>query len=248
MVPEIALTVSMASLFKARFNNRVAILHSALSKGKRYDQWIRIAKGDVDVVIGARSALFAPLSRLGCIIVDEEHDLSYKQEEKFRYQARDAAIVRAKLSDAVVILGSGTPSIQSYQNAAIGKYGFLTMPKRILKRELPDIKVIDMAQFERSSAAQDEGIMSPPLKEAIEENLTQKKQTILFLNRRGFSSLYLCRFCGEAIRCPNCEVSLTYHKYGDNLLCHYCGFSIKPPNRCPACNTKIGRASCRERV
>jgi len=236
MVPEIALTVSMASLFKARFNNRVAILHSALSKGERYDQWIRIAKGDADVVIGARSALFAPLLKLGLIIVDEEHDLSYKQEEKFRYQARDAAIVRAKLSDAVVILGSGTPSVQSYQNAAIGKYGFLTMPKRILKRELPDIKVIDMAQFERSSAAQDESIMSPPLKEAIEENLRQKKQTILFLNRRGFSSLYLCRFCGETIRCPNCEVSLTYHKYGGNLLCHYCGFSIKPPNRCPACN------------
>jgi len=238
MVPEIALTVSLASLFKARFKDRVAILHSALSKGERYDQWIRIAKGDADVVIGARSALFAPLSRLGLIIVDEEHDLSYKQEEKFRYQARDAAIVRAKLSDAVVILGSGTPSVQSYQNAAIGKYGFLTMPKRILKRELPDIKVIDMAQFERSSAAQDESIMSPPLKEAIEENLTQKKQTILFLNRRGFSSLYLCRFCGETIRCPNCEVSLTYHKYGKNLLCHYCGFSIKPPNRCPACNTE----------
>jgi len=236
MVPEIALTVSLASLFKARFKNRVAILHSALSKGERYDQWIRIAKGEADVVIGARSALFAPLSRLGCIIVDEEHDLSYKQEEKFRYQARDAAIVRAKLSDAVVILGSGTPSIQSYQNAAIGKYGFLVMPKRILKRKLPDIKVIDMSQFERSSPAQDEGIMSPPLKEAIEENLTQKKQTILFLNRRGFSSLYLCRFCGETIRCPNCEVSLTYHKYGNNLLCHYCGFSIKPPNRCPACN------------
>jgi primosomal protein N' (replication factor Y) len=236
MVPEIALTVSLASLFKARFKNRVAILHSALSKGERYDQWIRIAKGEADVVIGARSALFAPLSRLGCIIVDEEHDLSYKQEEKFRYQARDAAIVRAKLSDAVVILGSGTPSIQSYQNAAIGKYGFLVMPKRILKRKLPDIKVIDMSQFERSSPAQDEGIMSPPLKEAIEENLTQKKQTILFLNRRGFSSLYLCRFCGETIRCPNCEVSLTYHKYGNHLLCHYCGFSIKPPNRCPACN------------
>jgi len=238
MVPEIALTVFMASLFKARFKDRVAILHSALSTGERYDQWIRIAKGDADVVIGARSALFAPLSRLGLIIVDEEHDLSYKQEEKFRYQARDAAIVRAKLSDAVAILGSGTPSIQSYQNAAIGKYGFLTMPKRILKRELPDIKVIDMAKFERSSAAQDESIMSPPLKEAIQENLTQKKQTILFLNRRGFSSLYLCRFCGETIRCPNCEVSLTYHKYGGNLLCHYCGFSIKPPNRCPACNSQ----------
>ena len=238
MVPEIALTVFMASLFKARFKDRVAILHSALSTGERYNQWIRIAKGDADVVIGARSALFAPLSRLGLIIVDEEHDLSYKQEEKFRYQARDAAIVRAKLSDAVVILGSGTPSVQSYQNAAIGKYGFLTMPKRILKRELPDIQVIDMAKFERSSAAQDESIMSPPLKEAIQENLTQKKQTILFLNRRGFSSLYLCRFCGETIRCPNCEVSLTYHKYGGNLLCHYCGFSIKPPNRCPACNSQ----------
>jgi len=238
MVPEIALTVSMASLFKGRFKDRVAILHSALSTGERYDQWIRIAKGDADVVIGARSALFAPLSRLGLIIVDEEHDLSYKQEEKFRYQARDAAIVRAKLSDAIVILGSGTPSVQSYQNAAIGKYGLLAMPKRILKRELPDIKVIDMAQFERSSAAQEEGIMSPPLKAAIEENLTQKKQTILFLNRRGFSSLYLCRFCGETIRCPNCEVSLTYHKYGGNLLCHYCGFSIKPPNRCPACNSE----------
>jgi len=238
MVPEIALTVSMASLFKARFKDRVAILHSALSKGERYDQWIRIAKGDADVVIGARSALFAPLSRLGLIIVDEEHDLSYKQEEKFRYQARDAAIVRAKLSDALVILGSGTPSIQSYQNAAIGKYGFLTMPKRILKRELPDIEVVDMAKFEKRPAARHDNIMSPPLKNAIEENLTQGKQAILFLNRRGFSSLYLCRFCGEAIRCPNCEVSLTYHKYGGNLLCHYCGFSVKPPNRCPACNTE----------
>ncbi len=236
MVPEIALTVSMVSLFRARFQDRVAILHSALSKRERYDQWIRIAKGDADVVIGARSALFAPLSRLGLIIVDEEHDLSYKQEEKFRYQARDAAIVRAKLSAGLVILGSGTPSIQSYQNAAIGKYGFLAMPKRILRRELPDIQVIDMAKFDKSTAVRDESIMSPPLKEAIQENLAQKKQTILFLNRRGFSSLYLCRFCGEAIRCPNCEVSLTYHKYGDNLLCHYCGLSIKPPNRCPACN------------
>ena len=236
MVPEIALTVSLASLFKARFKNRVAILHSALSERERYDQWIRIAKGDVDVAIGARSALFAPFSKLGLIIVDEEHDFSYKQEEKFRYHARDAAIVRAKLADAVVMLGSGTPSIQSYHNAAKGKYGFLTMPKRILKRELPDVKIIDMAQFSRSSAAQDEGVMSPPLKEAIEENLRQKKQTILFLNRRGFSSLYLCRFCGKTIRCPNCEVSLTYHKYGNNLLCHYCGFSIKPPNKCPACN------------
>jgi len=236
MVPEIALTVSMASLFKARLRGRVAILHSALSLGERYDQWIRVAKGEVDVVIGARSALFAPFSRLGLIIIDEEHDPSYKQEEKFRYQARDAAIVRAKLSNALVILGSGTPSIQSYQNAMSGRYGLLAMPERILKREPPDIAIIDMTRFEGSPAARNNSIISPPLREAIGENLAKGKQIILFLNRRGFSALYLCRFCGEAVRCPNCEVSLTYHKYGDNLLCHYCGFRIPPPDRCPLCN------------
>ena len=236
MVPEIALTVSLASLFKARFGDRVAVLHSALSLGERYDQWIRIAKGEADVVIGARSALFAPTSRLGLIIIDEEHDPSYKQEEKFRYQARDAAIVRAKLSNALVILGSGTPSIQSYQNAVSGRYGLLTMPERILKREPPDITIIDMTHFEGSPGARDDGIISPPLREAIGENLAQGKQIILFLNRRGFSALYLCRFCGEAIRCPNCEVSLTYHRYGNSLLCHYCGFRIHPPDRCPLCS------------
>jgi len=236
MVPEIALTVSLASLFKARFGDRVAVLHSALSLGERYDQWIRIAKGEADVVIGARSALFAPTSRLGLIIIDEEHDPSYKQEEKFRYQARDAAIVRAKLTNALVILGSGTPSIQSYQNAVSGRYGLLTMPERILKREPPDITIIDMTRFEGSPGARDDGIISPPLREAIGENLAQGKQIILFLNRRGFSALYLCRFCGEAIRCPNCEVSLTYHRYGNSLLCHYCGFRIHPPDRCPLCS------------
>jgi len=236
MVPEIALTVSLASLFKARLRGRVAILHSALSLGERHDQWIRIVKGEADVVIGARSALFAPLPRPGLIIVDEEHDPSYKQEEKFRYQARDAAIVRAKLANALVILGSGTPSIQSYQNAVRGRYGLLLMPERILKREPPDIALIDMTRLEGSPGARDDSIISPPLREAIGETLAKGKQSILFLNRRGFSSLYLCRFCGEAIRCPNCEVSLTYHKYGNNLLCHYCGFRIHPPDRCPLCN------------
>ncbi len=236
MVPEIALTVSLASLFKARLRDRVAILHSALSPGERYDQWIRIAKGEADVVIGARSALFAPLSRPGLIIIDEEHDSSYKQEEKFRYHARDAAIVRAKLTNALVILGSGTPSIQSYHNAVIGKYGLLTMPERILKKEPPDITVMDMKSFEGSPPTADNKIISPPLREAIGENLATGKQTILFLNRRGFSALYLCRFCGEALRCPNCEVSLTYHRGGNNLLCHYCGFRIQPPDRCPLCN------------
>jgi len=232
MVPEIALTVSLASLFKARLKGRVAILHSGLSLGERYDQWMKTVKGEADVVIGARSALFAPLSRPGLIIVDEEHDLSYKQEEKFRYQARDAAIVRAKLTNAIVVLGSGTPSIQSYQNAVSGKYAFLTMPERILKREAPDITIINMTRFEGSSPSGGDNIISPPLREAIGENLARRKQTILFLNRRGFSALYLCRFCGEAVRCPNCEVSLTYHKYGNNLLCHYCGFRIHPPDKC----------------
>jgi primosomal protein N' (replication factor Y) len=238
MVPEIALTVSLASLFKARLRDRVAILHSALSPGERYDQWVRIAKGEADVVIGARSALFAPFPRPGLIIIDEEHDSSYKQEEKFRYHARDSAIVRAKLTDSLVILGSGTPSIQSYHNAVIGKYGLLTMPERILKKELPDITVMDMKRFEASPTVQDDSIISPPLRKAIGENLASGKQTILFLNRRGFSALYLCRFCGEAIRCPNCEVSLTYHREENNLLCHYCGFRIKPPDRCPLCNRK----------
>ncbi|HUU40332.1 MAG TPA: primosomal protein N' [Desulfatiglandales bacterium] len=236
MVPEIALAFSLASLFRARLGNNVAILHSALSPGERYDQWIKTIKGEADVVIGARSALFAPFSRLGLIIIDEEHDPSYKQEDKCRYQARDAAIVRAKLLDALVVLGSGTPSVQSYQNAVSGKYGLLTMSKRIFERKPPDITMIDMKNFEHSGSKADDRVISPPLMKAIQENLAQERQSILFLNRRGFSSLYLCRLCGETLKCPNCEVSLTYHKYGNNLLCHYCGFRIQPPHRCPSCN------------
>lgn len=234
MVPEIALTVALASLFKARLRGRVAILHSALSPGQRYEQWISIARGEADVVIGARSALFAPLVRLGLIILDEEHDASYKQEEKFRYQARDAAVMRSKLVNALVLLGSGTPSIQSYHNAVKGKYGLLRMPERIGKNKPPEISIIDMTGYEYKKKGG--GILSPPLREAIAENLTKGEQTILFLNRRGFSALYLCRFCGKAVRCPNCDLSLTYHKDSDTLLCHYCGFRIKPPKTCPSCN------------
>jgi primosomal protein N' (replication factor Y) len=233
MVPEIALTVALASLFQARLKEKVAILHSALSPGQRYEQWISIARGEVDVVIGARSALFAPLPRLGLIIVDEEHDSSYKQEEKFRYQARDAAVMRSKLLNAVVILGSGTPSIQSYHNAIRGKYELLSMPERIGKKPPPAITMIDMSEFEDTESGQ--GILSPPLQEAIGENVAKGEQAILFLNRRGFSVLYLCRFCGETVRCPNCELSLTYHKDSNTLLCHYCGFRIQPPQRCPRC-------------
>ncbi|MFW6146761.1 MAG: replication restart helicase PriA [Thermodesulfobacteriota bacterium] len=233
MVPEIALTVAMASLFKARLKERVAVLHSALSQGERYEQWISIARGEVDVVIGARSALFAPLPRPGLIIVDEEHDPSYKQEEKFRYQARDAAVMRSKLLNTVVILGSGTPSVQSYQNAVSGKYELLSMPERIGKKRPPEMTMIDMSRFEDTKSVG--GILSPPLQEAIGENLAKGKQAILFLNRRGFSILYLCRFCGTTVKCPNCELSLTYHKESNTLLCHYCGFRIHPPQRCPSC-------------
>jgi primosomal protein N' (replication factor Y) len=234
MVPEIALTVALASLFKARLKERVAVLHSALSQGQRYDQWINIARGKADVVIGARSALFAPLPRLGLVILDEEHDASYKQEEQFRYHARDAAVMRSKLVNAVVILGSGTPSIQSYRNAVSGKYRLLSMPERIGKKMPPEIGIIDMTECEDSKNRG--GILSRQLQEAIGENLAKGEQTILFLNRRGFSALYLCRFCGTTVRCPNCDLSLTYHKDGDTLLCHYCGFRIQPPKRCPSCD------------
>jgi len=233
MVPEIALTVQLASLFKARLKKRVAILHSALSPGQRYEQWISIARGEADVVIGARSALFAPLPKLGLIILDEEHDPSYKQDEKFRYQARDAAVMRSKLLNALVLLGSGTPSIQSYHNAVSGKYGLLHMPERIGKKGAPAINIIDMTEFEDTKSRG--GILSPPLQEAIGENLAKAEQTILFLNRRGFSALYLCRFCGNTVRCPNCDLSLTYHKDSDTLLCHYCGYGIQPPKICPSC-------------
>jgi len=236
MVPEIALTFSLASLFKARLGDKVSILHSAISRGEKYDQWLKIAKGEIDLVIGTRSALFAPLPKLGLIIIDEEHDLSYKQEERFRYQARDSAIVRAKALNALAILGSGTPSIQSYKNSLNGKYELLTMPERILKKKLPDITIIDMRRFENNK--KHEGIISPPLKKAIGENFAEKNQTILFLNRRGFNVLYLCRLCGEPLRCPNCEVSLTYHKHKNKLVCHYCGYRTDPPDKCPSCNSK----------
>ena len=236
MVPEIALTFSLASLFKARLGDKVSILHSAISKGEKYDQWLKIAKGEIDLVIGTRSALFAPLPKLGLIIIDEEHDLSYKQEERFRYQARDSAIVRAKALNALAILGSGTPSIQSYKNSLNGKYELLTMPERILKKKLPDITIIDMRRFENNK--KHEGIISPPLKKAIGENFAEKNQTILFLNRRGFNVLYLCRLCGEPLKCPNCEVSLTYHKHKNKLVCHYCGYRTDPPDKCPSCNSK----------
>ena len=236
VVPEISLAVYMEGIFRSRLGNRVAIYHSGLSRGERYDQWMRMARGDVDLVIGARSALFAPLPSVGLIVVDEEHDSAYKQESSPHYQARDAAVVRAKMENAVVILGSGTPSVQSFQNSMIKKYHLLLMKDRVEKRPMPDVEVVDMKTVVEKKFKNE--IFSPRLKQAIDQNLTAGNQTILFLNRRGFHRMYLCRSCGQNIRCPNCDVALTYHLKEDRLICHYCGFCAEAQTKCPSCGNE----------
>jgi primosomal protein N' (replication factor Y) len=234
MVPEIALAVYMEGTFRSRLGDRVAIYHSGLSAGERYDEWARMARGDVDLVIGARSALFSPLRNLGLIIVDEEHDASYKQEEGGpRYQGRDGAVVRGKLEKAMVILGSGTPSVQSFHHGAEGRYQVLSMPERIDKRPLPEVEIVDMKAVSEEESG--DGILSPTLKEAMKKNLAKRKQTLLFLNRRGFNRVYLCRSCGQAIQCKNCDLSLTYHFTTNRLACHYCGFHSEVHKTCPSC-------------
>ena len=233
MVPEIALAVYMEGIFRSRLSRRVAIYHSGLSEGERYEQWVRIARGEADLVIGARSALFAPLPKLGLIIVDEEHDFSYKQEVAPRYQARDAAVVRGKMENALVILGSGTPSIQSFYNAVTERYRLLSMPDRIEKRPLPDIRIVDMKKV--LEGEKKNGVISPALREALERTLAKGKQAILFLNRRGFNRVYLCRICGQSIKCYNCDVALIHHLKGNRLACHYCGFHTGLQTRCVSC-------------
>jgi primosomal protein N' (replication factor Y) len=233
MVPEIGLASYIEGLFRSRLGERIAVYHSGLSEGERYDQWMRMVRGEVDVVIGARSALFSPLPALGLIIVDEEHDSAYKQDANPRYQGRDAAVLRARLEKAVVVLGSGTPAVQSYQNCLEGRYELLSMPHRIEKRPLPEVEVVDMKALEED---QEKGkIISPKLREAIDRNLKKGNQAILFLNRRGFHRIHLCRSCGQSIRCPNCDVALTYHLKEDRLGCHYCGFHCETPVNCPSC-------------
>ena len=232
LVPEISLSVYMEGIFRARLGGRIAGYHSGLSEGERYDQWMRMIRGEVDLVIGARSALFAPLPRLGLIIVDEEHDSSYKQEGSLRYQARDTAVVRAKMEKIPIILGSGTPSVQSYHNSLRKKYKLLTMAHRVEKRPLPDVEVVDM------KSRQKDEMISGKLKKALEHNLAAGNQTLLFLNRRGFHRLYLCRYCGKTIRCPNCDVALTYHLEDNRLSCHYCGYYSNILLKCSTCGGK----------
>lgn len=239
MAPEIALASYLAGLFKARFDGEIALYHSGLSEGERYEQWIRMARGEVMVVFGARSAVFAPLPRLGLIIVDEEHDPSYKQDVSPRYHGRDAAVMRGRLQGAVVLLGSGTPSVQSFHNAKEGRYGLIEMPYRIEQRPFPRVEVVDMKEVYDPSTG---GILTPKLVEAMAQSLDDGGQCILFLNRRGFHRMVLCCSCGEALRCPNCDVALVHHRHEDELRCHYCGYGMPSVEQCPGCKSMALKA------
>jgi primosomal protein N' (replication factor Y) len=235
LVPEIALTPAMAGQFFARFGDRVAILHSAFTDVERSDQWRRIRSGAASVVVGTRSGVFAPVRNLGLIVVDEEHDGSYKQEETPRYNGRDVAIVRAQAAAACVVLGSATPSLESRYNAERGKYTLLELPGRIEARPLPVVQLIDMRQEFLETRKQN--TFSRKLLEVLGKRIESGEQTIVLLNRRGFSSFVACRACGERVQCVNCSLTLTYHKRDRRLLCHYCGYAEKVPSLCPKCSS-----------
>jgi primosomal protein N' (replication factor Y) len=239
LVPEISLTPQTVERFKGRFADvpdAVAVLHSHLSEGERHDEWHKIHSGRARIVIGARSAVFAPLKNLGLIVVDEEHETTYKQEEAPRYHARDIAIVRAKIEKCVAVLGSATPSLESYHNAAIGKYRLVTLTQRIDEKQMPLMRIVDLRQERRKEKSAT--ILSEKLRAAITVRLEKREQTILFLNRRGFSTSLLCSGCGEARNCPNCSVALTFHRHptvAGRLSCHLCGHTAAVPKKCPAC-------------
>jgi primosomal protein N' (replication factor Y) len=232
IVPEIALTPQLVRIFLSRFGRKISVLHSGLSQGERVDQWKRIRRGEVQVTIGARSAIFAPFSKLGVIVVDEEHDATYKQEEAPKYHARDLAVVRGKMNHATVVLGSATPSVESFFHARHGKYRLLTLTHRVDERPLPQVRLIDMKEVKDGSP------LSPELSRAVRKGLTQKEQVLLFLNRRGFAPFLLCATCGYIHRCPNCSVSLTYHKKAGGLSCHHCEYTSPLPRRCPECQAE----------
>ena len=231
LVPEIALTPQLVKRFRRRFSCGIAVLHSGLSDGERYDEWRRIRRGEVSIVIGARSAIFAPLSHLGIIVVDEEHEPTYKQSEGFRYNARDLALVRGKRAGAVVILGSATPLLTTVHGAQEGKLLRLELPERVRGLPLPTITVSDL----RGRRGK---VIAPTLLAALRRNLDAGGQSLLFLNRRGFATYLICGDCGHVIRCPNCSVTLTYHRRADRIVCHYCDYSLATPKFCPAC--KVG--------
>jgi primosomal protein N' (replication factor Y) len=237
LVPEIGLTPAMAADLHEIFGDEVAILHSALSDDERAEQWKRIRSGESHIVVGTRSAVFAPVSDLALIVVDEEHDHSYKQEEMPRYHARDVAVMRAKMCSAAVVLGSATPSLETYHNGVRGKYRLLELPERIERRPLPEVEILDMREeFQRSK--KDE-VLSRKLVEEIGERLARHEQVMVLLNRRGYSAFVLCRECGESVHCKNCAISMTYHKREHRLVCHYCGYMRPAPKTCPKCGSEF---------
>jgi len=235
LVPEIALITQIERRFRARFGECVSVLHSGLSAGQRYDQWTRIMQGEAMIAIGARSAIFAPFDNLGVIIVDEEHDSSYKQEGKLRYNARDLAVVRAKQNGCLVILGSATPSIQSYYNVTTNKFTELILTKRVEDRNLPEIQIVDLRQSRGARGSHP--FITPELHSAMEETLERQEQVLLFLNRRGFANFPVCGACGEAMRCKNCDISLTLHQRANAYRCHYCGYRRAAPSPCDVCGS-----------
>ncbi|HET7435631.1 MAG TPA: primosomal protein N' [Thermoanaerobaculia bacterium] len=239
LVPEISLTPVFAARLKERFGERIAILHSNLSASERYDQWSRARRGEVDVAIGPRSALFTPFQRLGLLVVDEEGDGAYKQEETPRYNARDLAVVRAQLRKIPVILGSATPSLETRENAARGKYTLLQMLSRVEERPLPDVEIIDLKK-ERAEK-EDKGfiIFSAPMKTVLRETFDAREQVIILINRRGYAPYLLCRECGHEFRCRDCSVTMTVHRREGLLICHYCGLRYPVPKNCPLCRGEV---------
>ena len=235
LVPEIALTPSVVAQVRGAFGDRVAIQHSGLSTGERHDQWQRIRRGDVDVVVGTRSAVFAPVPRLGLVIVDEEHDASYKQDEAPRYHGRDVAVVRASREGALVVLGSATPSLETWQNAASGKYVLVTLARRVMDRPLAGVTIVNMR--EEYAEQGPDAVLSRALVEALDRRLASGEQALLLLNRRGYATAVFCRQCGDTFECPNCSVSLTVHtaRQGWRARCHYCNHAMTVPKVCRKC-------------
>ncbi len=234
LVPEIALASQVEAHFYSRFGDRLAVLHSGLATGERFDQWQRILQQKADIVIGARSAVFAPLHDLGLVIVDEEHESAYKQDDGLRYNGRDLAVLRARFADCPVILGSATPSVTSFHHTTTGKYTLLTMRKRVHDQAMPTVQIVDLGGTKRSRP---DLFFSDQLTAALHENMDKRLQSLLFVNRRGYAAFMLCRDCGHIIECRHCKVSLTHHRQTNRLICHYCGYSLSPDIICPECQS-----------
>ena len=238
LVPEIALTPQMVHRFKGRFGKDVAVLHSGLSQGEKFDEWTKIQRKEVRVAVGARSAIFAPFENLGIIIIDEEHETSYKQDEQPKYHAREVAKFRGEYHQCPVILGSATPLLESYARAKKGVYTLLEMPHRMNKQAMPPVEIIDMRD---ELHAGNRTMFSRRLMEAIQDKMAKGEQIVLFLNRRGYSTFVMCRECGDTVKCPSCDISLTYHKATNELKCHYCNYRIPMVTECPTCQSQSVR-------